>query len=290
LALLPVALDLFLWLGPQVSIAPIVNGAIATARSAIAELPAPTGNSASLVDIDAMAELLGSTIGRTNILALGAWQRLGMPSLASGMPISASDLHVIQLDNVGSALGLQVASLGLGLLVAGLFLVLLAHDLRDDSPPPRVLLWGALSTWWRLVLVYLPLFAAMAFILTMGMLLGPLVLVAALGLLWLTLLLSFVPQAVALSDDGPLGAIASSVRIVRRNLLPTLGLLMLTGLLSNGLGLLFRRLFELGDLARVLSIAANSFVGTALTVSLFIFYRDRLAAWHQSLEKGIKLS
>jgi hypothetical protein len=71
LIVVPVALDVFLWLGPKLSVAPVIRDTLATLQSTIAMMPPPAGTDASLTEaFQVMAEELQATIGQTNLLAL----------------------------------------------------------------------------------------------------------------------------------------------------------------------------------------------------------------------------
>ncbi|MBN1400697.1 MAG: hypothetical protein JXA74_07660, partial [Anaerolineae bacterium] len=133
LALIPVGLDLFLWLGPKLSIAPVIARTLANMRTA-AESLGSAGADANVTEMmDAMFELLQQTVGSTNFMALLAWGRLGVPSVAGLKPIEPGVGTVIELSGYGQMLLVQIVIMALGLLVACIFLGLLAQAVRGEN-------------------------------------------------------------------------------------------------------------------------------------------------------------
>jgi len=283
LILLPLALDLALWLGPKFSIAPLVEKLIAwmeTSMASVANLS--EAGMPSVYDFHLMAETLRDTAGRINLLGSLAVGRLGFPSIAGAQPIQEAQT-VIAISNPWAAVGLQVLFLGIGLWIASLYLTLLAYPVRGANVNLAALLRESVINWLKLALVFVPLSFFLTFALSFSLLLGPLLILVGLGVLWLVFFLSLTPAAIVLAGDTPWHAIVNSFGIARLNLWPTLALLLLINLLSAGLGVIFVRWLSASALVGLAAIVANAYVGTALTASLFIFYRDRLARLHQML-------
>ncbi len=283
LILVPVALDLFLWLGPKLSLAPLVERLIGWMRTAAESLPASVSATPG-IDLDMMAELLRTTVGQTNLFAMLTWGRLGMPSVAGLVPIAADAPRVWAVASAGWAVVLQFALMGVGLLIACLFLYLVAQTALEREPDWHRLAGRIFSAWARLLVIFVPLAAITSVGLAISLLLGPLALLLALGVLWLTFFLTFAPQGVLMVGANPWNAILMSFTVVRLNFWPTLGLLLITNVLSSGLGLIWRRLIETGTVTAVVAILASAYVGTALTMSLYLFFRDRLARTNEILK------
>ncbi len=284
--LLPVALDLWLWRGPKLSIAPLVEDLIAWVEGMFQAMPAESGAVPALLDMQAMAQLLREMVGARNIFGLLVWGRLGFPSVAAALPINAATDRVIALSQVGVALLAQIALWGWGLFLASVFLLLVSYSVMDERPRLERFWRQALVSFVGLVVVFVPLSFMATMALSFGALLGPLVVFVAVGILWVAVFIAFVPQAITLAHEPPWRAIVSSFVVVRFNLWRTIALLVLTNILSTGLGLIFVRLLQRGPfLVGVLAIVANAYVGTALTAALFIFYRDRLAMLREMAER-----
>jgi len=286
LALIPFALDLLLWFGPKLSIAQAISKTMILFRQNADALASAGGSNAEMsqafeMTLDAVQE----AIGHTNLLAAGVWGRLGVPSIATLRPIDPSVDRVIEITSYSQMLPLQLLIMVIGLLIACVFLALLARDVRGDESSLAVLARRALGYWWNMILIIVPLGIALILVLSISFLLGPLALAVGIGLFVLMILLTFLPQAVVLSEAKPWAALKGSVYLVRSALWPTLLLLALTNLLSTGFGLIWQRLLLGSTPGAIVAMLANAFVGTGLTLTYFLFYRDRLAILQTSVQE-----
>jgi len=275
LILVPVGLDLFLWLGPKLSIAPVVEKTLQLLSEAMRKLAASGAGQADLEFYDMLAQLMREGIGRVNLLGLLAWGSLGVSSVAGGQPIDANMAHVLQVTTYWQLILWQIGLLGMGLLIACLFLCLLARQVRGSGEGLGSLVGDVAQSWVRLLVIFLPLGMLVTGAVLGSFIFGPLSILLGAGLLWLAIFLAFAPQAVTLSRLGPLQAIANSFRIVRANLWSVIGLLLLANLLNMGLGLIWQRLARSSDVGMLAAIVASAYVSTALTAAMFVFYRDR---------------
>ena len=285
LVIVPVALDLFLWLGPKLSIGPVVDRLVAFLRQGM-QAAGSASMDANLTEMfEGTLTALQETVGRTNLFALLAWGRLGVPSVAGIAPIDVESDRVIVVAEYWQMLLLQVGIMAAGLLVACLFLVLLADYAAERRPelgrfPRQVLL-----AWFYLAVIFIPLGFFLIFALSFSLLLGPLSIFVGVLFVWLMIYMSFVPQAVALGESNPLKALISSFTIVRLNFWSTLGLILLVNVINTGLSLVWVRLLMKTAVGTLAAILVNAYVGTSLTLSIFMFYRDRLARWQQFMRE-----
>jgi hypothetical protein len=292
LVVVPVLLDLYLWLGPKLSIRPIIERLVTLFRTMMATASMPPANGSA--DAVAMAELMlhtfEETLGSINLFALLAWGRLGVPSVTGVAFIPENARWTIEISGYGQALVLQLLLLGAGLLIACVYLSMLADTLRINNEESfmarlRFLMRRVPTYWLHLAIIFVPLSMLFMFTLSVGMLLGPLSVFVAVGVLWAMLFLAFVPQAVTLAEHRPLMALWSSVAIVRINFWSTLGIVLLTNVIGAGLGLIWNQLLLGSTVGTLAAILANAYVGTGLTMALFIFYRDRIILLRQRLEE-----
>jgi len=79
--------------------------------------------------------------------------------------------------------------------------------------------------------------------------------------------------------------VRNSIKIVRRNMWSTLGLIVLVNLISAGLGLIWQRM-AVASWGAPVGILCNSFVGSGLAASVLIFYRDRYARLQQDVQNA----
>lgn len=278
LMLIPCVLDLFLWFGPQLSMQPVVVKTIEALEAWSASLGQAAVTPGNLETIQANIELLqNSGVAEVNLFRMLAWgSSLGLPSLASIEATRPASGTVLKIYEFWQLIPLELLLLAGGLLITAAFLSLMGWHIRGEPLALGRLASWTLTTWLRLLIVMIPIGVVMLGTLLAALIFGPLGLVLLIGVIWLLLYIYFFPQAIALAGHQPLGAVLSSAQIVRLNLWPTVQLLLLVFVLSNGLGLVWERLVALSTLGTVVAIAASAYVGTALTASVFVFYRDRL--------------
>jgi hypothetical protein len=92
-------------------------------------------------------------------------------------------------------------------------------------------------------------------------------------------------RAVVLDNVGIARAVLNSLAVVNRSLLAVILFVALTSVIQTGLGLLWGNLMR-GVVGTLVAIVGNAFVGTGLLVAGFVFYRDRFAAWRDSITQA----
>lgn len=283
LLVIPVALDLFLWLGPKVSVAPLVNDFVAIIQQGLTSASA-TAQTSSADLVSSLLPELQATLASTNLLALLAWGRVGVPSISGLLPITPQNRLVLLINTPLQMVGVELAILALGLFLACILIGLISQAVRGEGLNLHQVLRRAPTHWLYLVLLYVPLNILLFMALGLGLLLGPLMFLLLGGILWISLYLFFVPQAVILSEASPLEALRDSFIIVRLNFWSSLGLVLLVYLISGGFGLIWSRL-TFNPIGIIGSILANAFVGTGLLAATCFFYRDRMVKWQQMLQQ-----
>ncbi len=296
LMVIPAALDLFLWIGPRLSFRALIESLIATSA---AQLPA---NMLTL-DVGALTE----AAGRVNHFAYLSVSLLGVPALMAGAmpektPIAPA---VIEGGGLGAWFGwLVVFTLG-GLLLTAVFYNLIAYAMRRSLataaaaaaapvalPPlgPLRFLRRTVNTWLRLVaLLALAVVLVLVITIPVALLAGFLTLLsqaaavfvlfgAVVLIMWLLMFLSYTPQGMLLNPRRFPFALADSVRIFQRNLPAALGLLAVV-LLARQLLRTILLAADSGTWVTTINILAHAYIVTALTVALFIFYRDRFVVY-----------
>lgn len=276
--LIPILLDLFLWLGPQVSVSPLVGQAL-TQWDVLPGLTSEQVGSLEQVRQSAL-----DAADQWSILSLLSPPLVWVPSLA----VLIGGRGPFQLvDNVGAGLALGLTALVLGLILGCTYYALLAQQVRDGAISPlRVpgCIWRA---WRRLIGLALALAV-------LGMLLGlPLLFMVAgaalvspvlasfgiaflaMALVWMQLYLFFATDAIFVSQVGPLLAIRRSVMLMRGHLWPALLLIMLTGVIVLGLSQIW--VFLATSLpGAVVGILANAYVASGLVAASMVFYQERI--------------
>lgn len=314
LVLLPILLDLWLWLGPRWSIQPLMDDL--SGLMTPANLPAELAPAA-----EPYRELLVAAGANYNLWWLvdnnPAWLRTALPGLAEPARWRAAP-EIIETPALALALWAPLLLL-LGVALGSAFLAAVASQLptpkateggaknepaaTGEPAPERVPagLWRrrAVRTFVLAALFGLLLLAALMLTsLVLSVVLTPIFLLApqagagaaslaALLVGWFTALayfmLYFVLAAIVTDGVGLWQAMWRSINVVYRNFWPTLGLLLLVTLILWGFGLIWQRLASASPLGVLVAIAGNGVLVTGLTAARLLFYRERSARWLASL-------
>lgn len=302
---LPVLLDLFLWLGPQLSISPLI-GELATA---IRSQPMPDVETARQVMLQAQA--LDQIGERFNLLSLlSTVPLLSTPSLlaqhAPGTlsPVGKRIVFVVQdpLAIVGWSAALIPASLVLGFAylnsLANRIQALwekrkgsgpsITPDAQVGQPAPAgCLLGNVIGKLLRMLLfatgllmiftLLMPIWSVLVVVATvinqhLGMVIQGLIT----GLIiFLLIHLVFVVHGILLGGRGVLRAVLESIVLTRANFVSAMGLAVITTLVYLGLGFVWS--MPPGDSWLLLiGILGNSCIATALIAGTFVFYQERI--------------
>jgi hypothetical protein len=87
----------------------------------------------------------------------------------------------------------------------------------------------------------------------------------------------FVPNAIVVSEVGPLRAIRDSVSIVRRHFWQSVWLITAVVIITAGLGSLFTRIADTAP-GLLIGVIGNAFIGTGLAIASMGFYANRISS------------
>jgi MFS family permease len=295
--LVPILIDVLLWLGPHVSYSPLVEPAVTHATEwarQVASAPrrGQPRNPELASELEAVRVWTVSYTSDTNALSLLARGPLVVPSLVAAIG-GVGGLAFVNgwPEGVLLLFGLFALSLLLGGCfyggLAGASVGRAADPLGVGRRAPRRALRvvGLLAATLGVgLLLGLPVLVLIGFtvLVARGLALLGIVLVLA-ALLLVEIHLFFAVDAIFVSDVGPLAAVQRSVGLVRRHLWPTLGLIFLTWLILAGMG----RAFELLATALrppfgvALAILGNAYIASGLIAAGMIFYSERVEAHAQ---------
>lgn len=275
----PVLVDLFFWLGPHLSLAPLVQ------RTA-GRLAAPIGLSAEM--LEAYQEYREGLVqaGETfNLFSLLTTHFPGIPSLMAARESLGPTMAV---EDPGTVLLLFLLLPIAGLWLASLYYVAIGRPVRGTVESVSTL-WGRIWRTWRRLLAFLLLVIGVALLFGLPLmvlalmagaintsLLGFLASFLMVTALWVQFYLFFVVDAMVISDAGPLQAVRNSVAVVRFNLGSTLGLVVLIWLIMLGMPIVWETVAQslLGTAAGILG---NAYISTGLAVAGMTYYRDRFS-------------
>ena len=276
---IPVLLDLFFWLGPRLSLAPLV-------QQFFARVPVPTGLPSDLAQSyqDYWQTLIHTGEG-FNLLSLLAINFPGVPSLM------ASRNGIGQIDQLSSArtvLGLSFLIPLVGVWISSFYYVLVGREVRGGGGAGE--LWSRTwKTWLRvlgfllLALVVLAIVGVPVMVITFMVasanadILGMVAAFVFVAGMWLQFYLFFVVDAMVIGDAGPLRAVRNSLTVVRFNLGSTLGLVILIWVITWGMAIVWDALP--GNAAgTAVALLGNAYISTGLAVASMAFYKERFAA------------
>jgi hypothetical protein len=289
--LVPILVDVFLWLGPHVSYSPLLDPAVARGTQWVQQVgEGPRGLDTGPTlrgDLGDLRQALMNLSSETNALELLAHGPLALPSVAVALGGVGALWFVSSWDQ---GLALLVGSLVGGLLIGGFFYASIAQQVRGAGYGPvaatRQVPRGVVHVLGLLTLLVgfglllgLPVLAVLGFA---ALVAPPIVAAFGLALAFAALAaagvyLFFAIDAIFVSGVGPLVAVQRSVAVVRRHPWPTLGLVLLTWLIMAGMD----RVWELlaanlqPPFGVALSILGNAYIASGLLAASMIFYQER---------------
>jgi len=274
----PLLLDLFIWLGPRLTIPAIFED--------LASLIAiPVGSGSTLIE---QANFLRSTIQelshRVNLVSIISSSPVGMPSLISSKqtvetPFGAGrEIELISPFMIVFAILLMIV---LGQALGAQYHIWIAKQI---APGKRISARGQAilrMVFFALLIMFLSIIVGLGFSLfaLLFAILLPLLglLVGFLGfsfVFWAFVYLIFTPHGIIRYRLGVIRAMTESVTLVRLNLLPVVGFLSL----AYGISWITNRVWLLPDEKTwfiILAIAGHAFVSTTLLTASYVFYQDR---------------
>jgi hypothetical protein len=289
LLIVPIVLDLLLWLGPRLSVAPLFGRFAEFYR----DLAGSDGLPSDFSDMGTQVAELLSTLGESsNLLTnLAPSAMLHMPSLV-GTVNGLAQGGAAEIDNILIAVPLFILVGALGLLLGVFYLNQLVAVLPIGSgpkadAPPRIL--DNVVRQWRTVILYIVLLFAAILAVTVpaGVLMGVVTLVSpglasllALMLSAMAMVVSIylycVTAAIVVDDLPALRAVRQSWSVVRSNFWPTLGFILVYNLIAVGFTLIISGLAGASAVGMLVAIPVNAYIGSGLTLALLVFYRTRI--------------
>lgn len=315
LLLPPLLVDVFLWRSPRLSVAPLIN------RQFELLMQQAATNASLPAEATAMVEGFRQSVAGFNLFSLLAGVITGLPSYlsrldaagesgVSGLVVSVADVRMALLYAAGLIpIGLLIGSLWLALMVRSL-----SAEAEETQPGARKTPsaggseraerpnWGQTmrrAGWaWLNLSLYLALLLLMTFVAAFFFVILMAILVAMAGangvalasvawlifvwaVLWVGIGLSFVVSAIVLDGVNVARAAWRSLNVVGRNLPGTIGLLILSLVLTEG----FARIWLLLSDNRwgvPIGMVGYAYIGAALTAAMLFFYRARYQHWQRA--------
>jgi hypothetical protein len=290
LILLPLALDLFLWLGPHLSVQRLLPPIQDTMRAMVGPAGADPATRRNLETLLAALDAYGATF---NVFSILSTAPLGVPSLLAGrspMAVPGGLPLVWSLESVALYLLLAATFVLVGLLLGALYFGGIAQQVRDRRVNWLQLLRQVWGDWARLTalgalalaalaLLGLPVVLATGVATLFSPLVGGLVWLAGITvILWVLFYGGFALHAMLLTRRGLFAALWDSARLVQINLPHAAGLFVLVVLINVGLGLVWS-IPRPNSWLMLLGVGGHALISTALVAATFVFYQDRYRWW-----------
>lgn len=289
LIIIPLLLDLFLWLGPRLSLSPI----FVALEQFYKALPPTEGTVTQLSEqtMLVLPQIFDIAATRYNLFAaLSPAPLFGAPTVMSMQLTLERPMGIrpeIVVASPFAVLGLVVLLVLVGLGISTFYLrtvgrqVLIETELELPGPQSFLKLWGYFIVLALVVLVILGSlsFAGSIFTFFVGLISSGLFYFASTLLFALLMFVAFhlifaIPGMVQLRRS-PLHAIQESILLTRVDFVRISLLVLLILIISRG----FNVVWTLPDPAtwsNLIGIAGHAFVSTALVATLFVYYQERL--------------
>ena len=292
LILLPLLLDLLLWLGPRLSVGTLVNPFF---KLAFSQMRTTMTSSSDLQRFAVYQSAFSEMVEHFNLLSLvGRLQTfpVGISSLlAQTMPVKTplGSQDVVQITSLPGFLGLAFLFTVVGWVMGGLYFRSVSGIALGDANRVTMisLSWAIIQTLllsflWvvGLIVILIPTMVVLTFLTLLSPLLASGILLIALFFsFWLIVPLFFTPHGIFVRRQNAFYSIFTSLKMARFTL-PTSALFVLcVFLLTTGLNYLWS--VPTGDSWMLLvGIAGHAFITTALLAASFVYYRD-MNAWLQ---------
>lgn len=288
LILLPVLVDLFLWLGPRLRIWDLFAPLLQTINANMLKL-APT----DMVDtVRAATALYTEMLAQFNLFSVIRTLPVGVPSLIARLAEVNAPVEIFASYGI-SSLRVGIAAFG-GLLMLGFFLGAVYFNTLSRHSQQEVVIfnWKKLISQYAQTLVFFLILVALLIAISIPLL----ILVSVLSLispglaqfmivlvgflaLWLVLPLVFSPHGIFALDQKVVPSMLLSLRMVRFFLPGTSFFILVAILISEGFNMIWT-LPGTESWLMLVGIGGHAFIVTGLLVASFLYYHDGLK-WMQ---------
>ena len=291
LLILPVLLDLVIWLGPRLRVKdlfmPVVNqmGGYVSMEGLDPAQAAAT--------LQSMKELLTAFLQQFNLAVYLRMYPIGVPSLMAGVFATEAPIPTAteKIDSMLVMLALWALFSLIGLIIGSIYFSWVAHASLNTPMPPRRLGWNFLQSFFLTAIIFVAGFALSipaVLVLSLVSLLDAglaqvTLLVMILGLSWVALPLIYSPFGVYAYQQNILRSILTGMAFTRM-LLPGSSLFVLGGFtLVMGLDIVWK-IATPDSWLMLIGIAGHAAICTAVLAAGFIYFNNGVL-WMQEKAK-----
>lgn len=274
--IIPIGINVYLWLGSRLSLAPfmsMLHDTVATVVSFLSQDP---------LTQEQLAVSITNADMRIPLAVLNL-----VPVLPAGLVNNTlvENQHSIYIHGLSGAIFTVIVINLLALLLSSMFLTVLVSGVRNEScafadcgsramQAALYIVGYLLLLAGLIVLLSLP---TIVFMSTFAMLLPEaktvvLVFFFVIGF-WAYLYAGFGIEAIVINEVGPLRAFFRSIRMVRHNLLSAIGLVLLTFIIMSGFGIVWNILSN-NYIGWGIAVIGCAYIGSGLSAARLVFYRE----------------
>lgn len=284
LILIPIAVDLALWLGPKLRIKDLFLPYLNSLTSNMLKI-----SPEELVEtVKTSNTLWNSLLEQFNLFTTIRTIPIGIPSLiARESPITSPLGNTLLMETPSLRIGIAVFGI---LLMVGFFLGTVYFNMlsRSSNPEPEKFEWKRLFTQYAqtlllfviliavMIMIAIPVFVLISIFSLINAAIGQFFLMALIFIgLWILVPLVFSPHGIFALDQKAFPSMLLSMRMVRF-FLPGTGLfIVVCALISEGLNLLWT-VPPTTSWLTLLGIGGHAFIVTALIAASFLYFREGL--------------
>lgn len=303
--ILPVLLDLFLWLGPQISAKPLFEQAIPILDQTLPMLSAslPADSSADLqLNVDSLKSDLrqaGDTVNLMGMTALFGEIATSFPSVSSIQPPATDWARATWfVVSNGVTFFVLLFPMGLfGLFLTCLYLQPIARAARRETNLQTIIpqtiqsIAGTagltIGVGIGLGVFMIPLILGATLIAMLNQGIGSFIILSGMLLmLWTSLYLTYALPAIFVGGANPWQAVRNSVSIFRFDFWSAMGLVMLAYLIRMGFAIVWQFFLD-NPWGILFDVIANAYLGSGLIAATMLFYADRIK-WLNLVRERLK--
>jgi hypothetical protein len=290
--LLPLFLDLLLWLGPRLSLERLFQPVLSEFQRLAG------GSGVSAADVDNWVEVNRIALHQLNLLTILRTFPIGISSLMAGTQPAETPFGapmIMQVDSFNDMFGWAALLILLGWAGGALYFRWVASLVADGAPPEPAHNGGPLlqsmllSILWTVISIAVgtPILLVVYFLFSINPALGQgMMLFLGILSMWLVVPFFFSPLGIFVRRQNVFHSILNGLQLARFTL-PSSSLFVLSVLLiSIGLNFVWS-IPPAGSWMSLVGILGHAFISTALLAASFIYYRD-MTAWLQTVMERIK--
>lgn len=299
LMLIPLVLDILLWVGPRFTIQPLAEDLYF--QEWLPYVMEEPGDQREF--LQPLTDILSEAASDEDLQYLPSGGTLTLMTarafLLSSRTAEALPFHFIPpvwiIDREADWLGIMVAAFVLGTALTTLQIAMVGQQIQGGRLEMGRLFRSLPLMWLRLVGFGVVMMAMVLFILMPVSILYAMFLIVGQNaasmvmwfgrfiIIWSGTFLFFTIHGIVMNNRGVLRSLWDSIRVVHWNLPATILLLLLIVTLGVGLSMAWLQA-PLGSWLALLGIAGNAFVTTGLIAATFVFFQDRYRYWNEIRE------